>query len=444
MPSVTQDVPFWHEGDFGGRIVAPELRDRYDVIVIGGGYTGLSTALELCRSEPGMRVAVLERRECGWGASGRNSGFLTSLVGHDLHTVHRRYGADRGREIIGAGRAAVVHVESLIERHKIQCDYEVTGLANPAVSGAQLRLMDRQRRAAEALGVPATGWSAAECAEALGVEFFRGALFQPEGGVLQPYAFARGLAQAAIEAGAEINEGVEALDLQRGATPSVKVGARRIEADRIVIATNGYTTAPHLRRRFAPLHVYTLVTEPLSPRQREAIGYRSRAGFYTLHHILWALRWTADNRLLIATGDVKYHSRDRLHVPSESVYARLRRGLRWFHPALADHPISHRWEGVIGVTLDDLPLLGPLEGDGSVLHAIAYCGHGVAMASWAGTVMRDLVLGRENPAAALPFVGGNRFPPVPGEPIRTPFAAAYIGLLRGLDAVANMGTPGRP
>jgi glycine/D-amino acid oxidase-like deaminating enzyme len=442
--SESADPVFWHAaGASTPRRSDRPQREHYDVVIVGGGYTGLSTALELSLAEPGIRVVVLERRTCGFGASGRNSGFLTPLVGHDLHTIHRRYGAERGGALASTGRDAVAHVEGLIERFGIECDYEATGLANPALSGSQLRRLDQQAKAAQALGVPCTTWDANACREALGVNFFRGALVGSDGGTLQPYALARGLMGAAVAAGAEVCEGIEVLDVD-GDRGQVDLGDRMLTADQIVLATNAYTRYSTLKRRFAPLHVYTLVTEPLSEARKQEIGYHSRVGFYTLHHILWALRWTADDRLLIATGDVKYHPRDRLHVPSEAAYAKLRRGLRWFHPALADLDVTHRWEGVVGVTLDDLPVIGPTPGATKLWNAVAYCGHGVALACWAGTLMRDLVLGRENDAATLPFVGGARFPPVPGEPIRSPFAAAYIGLLRGLDAVANLGTPGRP
>ncbi len=437
-----QSTVFWQR-EAPATVGAPLGRDLdVDVLVIGGGYTGLSSALCLKEAEPGLRVAVIERDFVGFGASGRNSGYLTSLLGHDLWTLRRRLGDERGRVAAAFGAAAVDHVVATIERLGIACDLEMTGLCSPALSPGQERLADRLHAAAAALGVASERWDGARTRAALGVELFRGAFHVPKGGILQPFKLAQGLLAAARAAGVEVYEGTAMESLELGPVVVARAGGRTIRAGHAVVATNAYTREPRAyRRHFAPLHVYSVVTAPLTTAQWEAIGgWRGREGFYTLHHILYALRPTADGRILAATGNVRYFWNDRLHVAESPDYGMLEGAIGWLWPALRGIRIESRWEGVIGVTLSDFPSLGRHPRHANVVHAIAYCGHGVALANYAGTVVRDLVLGRPGAHEGLPFVGKAPFPPVPGEPLRSAVAAGYLGVLRGLDALANRGT----
>ena len=434
-----ESTVFWQR-EAPAAIGAPLGEDLdVDVLVIGGGYTGLSAARCLKEAEPGLRVAVVERDFVGFGASGRNSGFLTGLIRHDLSTLRRRLGDERGRAVAAFGEAAVDHVVEVARRHPIDCDLELTGLVNPALSPAQERLADRLHAAAAALGVASERWDGERTRAALGVPSFRGAFRAVKGGLLQPFKLAQGLAAAARARGVEIYERTPVDSLELGRVIRAQAGGRAIRARHLVVATNAYTREPRAyRRHFAPIHVYSIVTAPLTPAQWAAIGgWPGREGFYTLHHILYALRPTADGRLLAATGNVRFYWGDRLHVAESPDYAMLERAIAWLWPALAGIEVEARWEGVIGVTLSDLPSMGRHPRHPNVVHALAYCGHGVALATYAGTVVRDLLLGRPGAHEDLPFVGRAPFPPVPGEPLRSAVAAGYLGVLRGLDALAN-------
>jgi glycine/D-amino acid oxidase-like deaminating enzyme len=429
-----------------------DLKDdlEVDFLIIGGGYTGLSAARFLREAEPSLSIAVVERHQVGFGASGRNSGYLTPLIGHDMMSLVRRLGEERARAVYGFGREAVAHVGALIREHGIDCDFEGTGLANPAVSSRQLRRAEGLARAAEQLGCKVELWDARACREKLGVSRFRGALYDPQGGILNPYKLARGMLKLVRSCGVQVFENSEVADLELGPIVTAQVrsaeggATHRIRARYVLLATNAYTTGlrPY-RSYYTPLHVYHVVTEPLSAAQLDAIGgWPGREGFYTLHHILYALRLTSDNRLLIATGNVRYFGGDRLHVadrPEE--YRKLEAAIRWLYPSLAGVKTAFRWEGVIAVTLSDFPALGRGGPHDNVFHSLAYCGHGVSLASYAGSIVRDLFLERPGPHGDLPFVGRPPFPPVPRGPLRKLVASGYIGLLRGLDAWANLSAP---
>jgi glycine/D-amino acid oxidase-like deaminating enzyme len=417
---------------------------RVDVLIVGGGYTGLSAARALKAAQPELRIAVVERRFVGYGASGRNSGFLTPLIGHDLASLRRRFGDRVGKVIADVGRDAVRELIATIENDAIDCDLESSGLANPGVSPAHLRQVDRLCAAAEAFGIDHERWDHTRTLEELGVDWLRAAFYLRDGGILQPFKLAQGLAARAEAAGIAIYEESPVDDLELGPTVRARGPWGTIAADMCVIATNAYTRRPRSYRwHYAPIHVYSVVSAPLRPEQRAAIGgWPRRVGFYTLHHILYALRLTADDRILAATGDVRYFAGDRLHVGDRPRdYALLKNAIAWMWPALADLEIEHRWEGVVGVTLSDLPSVGRHRRHANVVHALGYCGHGVALANHAGGLVRDLLLRRPGIHEELPFVRASPIPPVPPEPLRTPVAAAYLGVLRGLDALSNRHAP---
>lgn len=425
---------YWHDAGFDA---LPSLDGDVDVdlAIVGGGYTGLSTAITLKEAEPHMRIAIFERDFCGFGASGRNSGYVTSLLGHDLHTVRKRFGQERGRAVAALGLTAVRSLAERIKQHGIDCDFEPTGLATPALSDGQLRYADRLAEAAHALDVPVERWDRERC-QRLGVPFFRGAVFFPDGGVLHPFKLTRGLVRVAVELGVDVFEGSPVGTIDEGTTNALEVNGHRVTAERLLYATNAYTQRRQLRHAFAPLHVYTVVTEPLTDAQLASIGgWSGRTGYYTLHHILYAFRLTADNRLFVATGDVQYFWGNKLHVDHPPTYRKLERAIGWFYPTLRDIRIANRWEGVVAVTLNDLPSIASDKKLPNVMHGLGYCGHGVALANYAGVLIRDNIL-RGQPSE-LPFVGTLPFPPVPGEPIRKPFASVYLTLLRGLDAWSN-------
>jgi glycine/D-amino acid oxidase-like deaminating enzyme len=447
--SSTQDLDhaathpvFWQQD--APRVHAATPLDReldVDVLIVGGGYTGLSTARALKLAEPGMKVAIIERAFVGFGASGRSSGYLTPLIGHDLHTLLRRYGRERGGLIARLGERATAAVEEMIARHDLDCDYEPSGLATPALSDSHLRTVDKLARAADELGVAGARWSGSRTRAELDSPRFVGAFYTPRGGVLQPFKLARELLRVVRALGVEVFEETALREFAPGpaASPVIALAGRhRIRARWLIMATNAYTRQAIYYKRLAPLHVYTIVTEPLTPAQLAALRWPRRVGYYTLHHLLYALRLTRDNRLLVATGNVRYFARGRLHVADQpGEYRRLKRAITWFHPTLAGLRVAARWEGVVGVTLHDLPWVGRHPRHANVLHSLAYNGHGVGFANLAGSLLCDLVLRGTSAVDDLPLASAP-WPPIPPEPARKPFAAAYIGLLRALDALTDV------
>lgn len=382
-----------------------------DVAVVGGGYAGLSTALVL--REEGLSVAVLEAEYSGFGASGRNAGHLTPTIGKDVPTCLRLFGKERTGRLVSLADTAIRHTEAWIERHGIACDYEPVGNVVVAVHHRQHRAIDRAAEAAAELGLPGERLDAADLRKrGIPPAFTRG-FHEPHGGILQPARYARGLRAAALAAGAQLFEGTPATRIEPGPPPHVDTPAGRVRARQVVVATNAWTQSlGWLPRRAMPLAVQLFATAPLSDAQREALGWEGREGLYTAHETLESYRWSHDGRIVGGSKAVRYGYGGRIEPDVDAaVSARLAATFRERFPEIAGVAIERHWGGAISLALDFLPLVGRR---GDVLHAASFAGHGLALASYAGVMVRDLLFERDGPGRVL---WDRRVLPVPPEPL---------------------------
>jgi glycine/D-amino acid oxidase-like deaminating enzyme len=409
---------------------ALEGERQVDVAVVGAGLTGLGAALAFRRD--GLSVAVVERETAGFGASGRNAGHLTPTIGKDLPTLLTVYGRERARALVRLAETAVEHVERSIESFRIDCEYEPVGNVMAAVHTSQQPRLERAARAAVELGARAS-WLDREQMRKRGLpETFVAGVHEAAGGILQPALLVTGLARAARAAGATLYERSPVLAIEEGPRATLVTPRGRLRADRVVLATNAYTPGlGRLRSVALPMRVTLFRTAPLSPAQRERLDWRGREGIYTAHEMLESYRLTADQR--IVGGAKKVRWRLGAGAPEEddaATRALLERAFRDRFPGL-DAPIERFWGGPIAFALDFLPALGVAGRFRNLYYAIAYAGHGVALASYAGQVLSDWIAGRESPGRIL----YERFrPPLPPEPLRWLLVRALTGWLGALDA----------
>jgi glycine/D-amino acid oxidase-like deaminating enzyme len=401
----------------GARSDATPLRADLDVevAIIGAGYTGLSSALEL-RAD-GRDVAVLEAEFAGFGASGRNAGHLTPTIGKDVPTLVRVFGRQRARALLGLAEIAIRHVEERIVRHGIACDYVPAGNVVAAVHERQYAAVERAARAAAELGAHGSLLDEREMRRrALPAAFTRGFL-EPLGGILDPGRYVRGLRDAAVAAGAALFERTPVVRVERGSPLLLHTPSGRVRARRVVLATNAYTPRlGFLTSRVLPMWVQLFRTAPLSAAQRAAIGWTGAEGIYTAHEMLESYRLTADGRIVGGAKYVRYGFGGRAVADADpGVANRLEEIFRRRFPALGDVAITDHWGGPIAFALDFLPAVGRTGPDDSVLYAAGYAGHGVALATYAGKMIADLVAGRAGPGAAL---WARRQIPLPPEPLR--------------------------
>ncbi|MQT12406.1 NAD(P)/FAD-dependent oxidoreductase [Segnochrobactrum spirostomi] len=367
---------------------------KVSVAIVGGGYTGLSTALHL--AERGVDVALVEANEIGWGCSGRNGGQVNPGLKPYPDDIERDYGPELGRRMIAFSYAAPDFVFDLIAKHGIACEAERRGTIRAAINKPSAAGVATLSAQFAARGMAHTVLDRRGVAEATGTPRYVAALFDPRGGAVNPLSYARGLATAAIAAGARLHAGTRARKIVRnGSGWRVETATGTLSADHVVIGTNGYTDDlwPGLRHTIVPVYSAIAATEPLPQALRAAI-LPGRAVAYEVGWDTVYYRVSADGRLLMggrgpqrpARGVEDYH---HLTAYAERLWPGLK-GLAW----------THFWWGQVAITADHYPHLHePAPG----LHiALGYNGRGVAMATAMGDLLSRRILGASIAEIELP------------------------------------------
>ena len=389
-----------------------------DVAIVGGGYTGLWTALALRERDPAVRVAILEAEICGWGPSGRNGGFLNGYWTH-LHRLREALGDESAVALGRAGARAVPAVRAFCEARGEDVWLREGGYLKVSAALAQDAAIARSVETARELGVEeeAVALSGAEVAERIRSPVFRRGVFFRDGATVQPARLARALRRAAVADGIHVFERTRVTAFARGTPPLLVTAAGRVRAEEVVLATNAATTGFRALSPFLTnFGSYVVLTEPISDRLEE-IGWTGGEAVTDGRMFVHYFRATADGRVLMGSGSGPIghgggtngrFSHDR---PSS---ARAEAGLRRLLPALADVRVERSWGGPIDVSADHLPFVGTFPG--TRLHfGVGYSGHGVGPSWLVGQVLASLVLARDDEWSRSPLVRlpHDRLPPEP-------------------------------
>jgi glycine/D-amino acid oxidase-like deaminating enzyme len=358
-----------------------ERERRADVAVVGGGFTGLSTALHL--AERGADVVLLEAEQPGFGASGRNGGQVNPGLKHDPDEVERQFGGLVGARMVAFAGAAPQFVFDLIERLNLDCEATHGGTLRAAVHARHVPALRVTAAQWRRRGVPLEVLEGVALERLTGMRQYSAALFDRRGGALNPLSFARGLAAAATAAGASIHGGTRALSLERaGSDWQIRSSGATLRAGQVVLATNGYTDGlwPGLARSVVPVFGAIVATEPLPESLRHAI-LPGRPVVYESGAITVYYRVDAQGRLIIGGRGPMREIGSPDEIPHIVDYART----LW--PGLAAVRFTHAWGGRLGFTADGYPHVHePAEG---MLTCLGYNGRGVALATAMG---RELAL----------------------------------------------------
>lgn len=410
--------------------LTPSLKGvgRADVVIIGGGYTGLSAALRL--REQGVDVALLEKDYCGMGASGRNAGHLTPTIGKDVFTCIKTFGEERGVALARFGDKAVEFTQDFLRDRDIDCDYAPTGNIIAGVHGDQYPLLEQSAAIARKVGIHMTFLDEAAMRGRGLPASFRFGILETVGGHLHPGKYVAALRRLVIAAGVRVYENSAVQAITEGPALKVCTATGEISAEKVLIATNAYTgpTLGLMQNRLLPVRVSQFMTAPLSERQLAAIGWPNREGIYTAHELLENYRLTADNRLIGGSKWVHYAFGNRLAEGNRpALFRRLAGVFRRRFPELHDLEILGFWGGWIAVTLDFLPLFGVSDQNERIHYSLGYNGHGVAQATMMGAASADAIMGRPWDELA---VLQRRLWPLPPEPLRW---LAYQALIKPLE-----------
>jgi glycine/D-amino acid oxidase-like deaminating enzyme len=406
-----------------------------DVCIVGAGYTGLWTAYELRRADPELDVVVLEAETAGFGASGRNGGWVTG----ELAGSRERWAARAGRPavlaLLRAVQDAVDQVGLVVAREGIACDFRKGGSLHAAQTPLELARVRAAVESDRSWGLGPADVALLEgpaAAARVAVDGVLGASFTPHCARVQPARLVRGLAGAAERAGAVIHEHTRVTRIEPGAAHTA---AGTVRARFVVRATEGYTAAlPGARRALVPLNSAMAVTEPLDAATWAQLRWEGAETLLDGRHRYVYLQRTADGRIAIGGRGVpyRYGSRTDREGPLPTATAiQLRRRLVELFGVLADVRLADGWQGVLGVPRDWSPAVG-LDRASGLAWAGGYVGEGVAAANLAGRTLRDLLLGRDSELTRLPWVGplARRWEP---EPLRFAGVRGVHGLLGAAD-----------
>jgi glycine/D-amino acid oxidase-like deaminating enzyme len=416
-----------------------------DVAIVGAGYTGLWTAYYLKRAQPSLRVVVLEAQRAGFGASGRNGGWVTGF----LSGSPRRY--ERGARrpgFLALQRAlfeTVDEVARVLERERVDADLVKGGQLAVALDDAQALRLHVHVLEMRALGLEQHDLrelDSGQLAERVRIAGARSATFSPHAARMHPAKLLAGLALAVERLGVPIYEQTRVREI---AAREARTHAGPVRARWIVRATEGYTASLRgLRRALVPMNSSMIVTERLSASVWEEIGWRGGELIDDGAHVFVYLQRTADGRIAIGGRGVPYRFASRTDGEGSTARATvesLRAALQRMLPAATGCAIDHAWSGVLGVTRDWCPSVGADPGTG-VAWAGGYAGQGVAAANLAGRTLRDLLLGERTELTELPWVLERPRRAWEPEPLRWAGVRGVYALYRQADR--NERRSGRP
>ncbi|MEV5444334.1 FAD-binding oxidoreductase [Streptomyces sp. NPDC052644] len=433
-PSLTyaQPVPFWLE-DPGRPSPLPALTatEHCDLLVVGGGYSGLWTALLAKERDPGRDVVLIEGREAGWAASGRNGGFCAASLTHGLGNGLARWPAELPR-LHELGLRNLDTIERAVASYGIDCDFERTGEIDVATQAHQLDelrdLYEEARRLGLDEGLELLDRDAVR-AQVDSPTFLGGLWDRRSVALLHPAKLAWGLKRACLDAGVRMYENTRGLDLApSGAALAVRTPYGRVLARRVALGTNVFPSLVRRARPYTvPVYDYALMTEPLGADQLASIGWKNRQGLGDSANQFHYFRLSADNRVLWGGYDAIYPFGGRVRAELEQrpeTYLTLAEHFFRCFPQLEGVRFTHAWGGAIDTCSRFSPFFGTAH-RGRVAYAAGYTGLGVGASRFGAEVMLDLLAGERTERTELEMV---RTKPLPFPP--EPFAWAGIGVTK--------------
>ena len=429
-------VSFWHAsapGELSPRSPLPGDTDA-DVAVVGAGFTGLWTAYYLAKADPSLRIVVLEREIAGFGASGRNGGWVVGELAAQSPAVARAAGVEAAVAMSRTLHATVDEVGAVAAAEGIDCHYAKGGSLYFALNRAQLERLDARLATVRRFGFGDDDYrrlSARETTARINASGVHGGMYSVHCAVIHPARLARGLADVVERLGAHLHEQTNVERIEPGV---VMTNRGRVRAEVVVRATEAYT--PQLlgqERALIPLGNYMIATEPLAPEVWAEIGLERREAFEDGRHLIFYGQRTADDRIAFGglSAPYRYGSRiDHSQFANSPVHERLRRTLVELFPVLASADVTHRWGGVLAVPRDWFPSVG-FDHQSGLAWAGGYVGEGVAAANLAGRTLADLITKQDSDLVRLPWVD-RRSPDWENEPARWLWltgAATVLGLV---------------
>jgi putative aminophosphonate oxidoreductase len=419
--------PFWIEQAlFNDGDLAPALQgaQRADVCIVGGGFTGLWTAIQAKQQDPSLDIAIVESDLCGAGASGRNGGCLLTWSAK-FFTLRRLFGEAEAIRLVKASEAVVDHIAGFCRAHGIDAELRQDGTLYTATSQAQIGTLDPVMQALEDCGIKSYyALPPQEVARRSGSARNLAGVYSPIAATVHPGKLVRGLRRTALAMGIRIYERSPMLDFSTGHPVTVRTPCGSIEAKKLVLAINAWmaSTFPQFERTIAVVSSDMVITERCPELLRQS-GLVDGVSVLDSRTFVYYYRSTVEGRIMLGKGGNTFSWGGRIApvFDQRSPYeAELTEALRSFFPALRDTPITASWNGPSDRSVTGFPFFGKLDGAPHIYYGFGYSGNGVGPSYMGGQILSSMLLEQDNAWTRSPLTKGplGHFPP---EPIR------YVG-----------------
>ncbi len=389
-----------------------------DVVIIGGGFTGASTAYHLSRRFPERRIVLLEARLLANGGSGRNGGLMLNWI-NGVHSPD----PEHARMIFDTTRSGIDLIEGIIREHGLDVRYQRNGCLELYTKPARAEAAAKEAESFRAAGIPVEFLSGGELERRFRAAGVEGALYDPTAGQLDGVSYLRALRPLLLKQGVAIHENSPVVGIEEGATITVRTPRAAVKAKAMVLATNAYTgLLGYFKSYLFPLHSHVMATRPLDAGERGAAGWGEVAGFSDdLDRIAYGGITTAGEIVFGGGGNAAYSYRfgGRTSFPGDASrsFRAIEKRLHDYLPSLNGVEVARRWSGAVALTMTRVCAMGVRGAHRNVYYAFGYSGHGVALANLAGRVLCDIYSDDDERWRALPFYMP-RLAPIPPEPFR--------------------------
>ena len=416
---IDENRAVWTAGKEPYEALPPLAGDtQADVAIIGGGFTGVSTAYHLARRFPEKRIVLLEARQLANGASGRNGGLMLNWVnGVDSRDL------ERSRRIYDATQEGIDLIESIIREHGLRVSYRRDGCLDVFTDARRADEAAAEAERLRSVGIPLEFVPGSEIGARVRLQGVAGAVFDPGAGQLDGVDYIRELRPVLLSLGVAIHESTPVLSIAEGREVVLTTPGGSVTARAIVLATNAYTPRlGYFGSGICPLHSHVIATEPLSPERWEELGWRGVAGFGDDLNRLAYGSMTPRGELVFGGGSnaaygYVFGSKTRYPGSAEQGFEAVHRRLLAYLPGAAGVRVAHRWTGTVALTLSRVCTMGVRGEHRNVYFALGYSGHGVTLANLAGRVLCDIYSDDDERWRKLPFYQ-QKLLYIPPEPLR--------------------------
>lgn len=390
-----------------------------DVAIIGGGYTGVSTAYYLREHFPNYRIAIVEAKSLGNGASGRNGGMLLNRLHESDHVDDATYG-----RIYHATNDRIGMMIDIIEKNNLKVQYRRDGSLQIYTKPENADYAKEEVERGNRIGIPFQYLSPDELRQKINLSGdIYGAMFDPNEGQINGAQFVREMKKLLLARDVQIYEETPVIEIEPNREVQLKTPKGRVTAKSIVLATNGYTgKLGYFRKGFFPLHSHVIGTAPLTDAQLEQLQWRQVAGFSDDLNRLAYCVLTSDNRIVFGGGSNRsyaylFNNKTAFRGNRTAGVEALKKTMYSYMPVLRDVDITHEWTGTLSITLQRNSSIGVTGDHNNIYYGFGYSGHGVTMANLSGNIIADMIAGEGDKWRGMPFYQ-NRLMPIPLDPFR--------------------------